>query len=48
VLLVSSLHGGEAWQACAQQTEKSHSHTTKAVEPEPTLFWMAGAGAKHF
>jgi len=31
-VLVSSLHqSGGAWYACAQQTEKSHSHTTFAV-----------------
>ena len=26
VLLTSSLVSGKAWQACAQQTEKNHSH----------------------
>ena len=31
VLLVSSLLIGKAWQACAQQTEKNHSHTNSAV-----------------
>ena len=31
VLLVSSLLSGKAWQACAQQTEKNHSHTNCAV-----------------
>ena len=31
VLLVNSLQSGKAWQACAQQTEKSDSHTTSAI-----------------
>jgi len=31
VLLVSSLLSGKAWQACTQQEEKNHSHTTSAV-----------------
>jgi len=31
VLLVSPLLSGKAWQACAQQTEKNHSHTNSAV-----------------
>ena len=31
VLLVNSLRSVEAWQACAQQTEKKHSHTNSAV-----------------
>ena len=31
VLLVSSLLSGKAWQECAQQTEKSHSHTNSTV-----------------
>ena len=31
VLLVTSLQSGKAWQERAQQTEKSHSHTTSAV-----------------
>jgi len=26
-----SLQSGMAWQACAQQTEKSHSHINSAV-----------------
>ena len=26
-----SLQSGKAWQACAQQTERSHSHTSSAV-----------------
>jgi len=34
VLLVSSLISGKAWQACAQQTEKKHSHTDSAVSCE--------------
>jgi len=28
MLLVNSLQSGEAWQAYAQQTEKSHYHKT--------------------
>ena len=28
ILLVNSLQSGEAWQAYAQQTEKSHYHKT--------------------
>jgi len=31
VLLVSSLLSGKARQACAQKTEKNHSHTNSAV-----------------
>ena len=31
VLLVNSLQSVKAWQACAQQTEKNHSHTNSAV-----------------
>ena len=31
VLLVSSLLSGKAWQVCAQQTEKNHSHTNSAI-----------------
>jgi len=31
VLLVSSLQSDKAWQACAQQTENSHSHIVSAV-----------------
>jgi len=31
VLLVNSLQSGKAWQACAQKTEKNHSHTNSAV-----------------
>jgi len=31
VLLVSSLLSCKAWQACAQETEKHHSHTNSAV-----------------
>ena len=31
MLLVSSLQNGKAWQACAQQTDKKHSHTNSAV-----------------
>jgi len=31
VLLVNWLQSGKAWQACAQQTEKNHSHTNSAV-----------------
>jgi len=31
VLLVSSLQRGKAWQACAQQAKKSHSHINSAV-----------------
>jgi len=31
VLLVNSLQSGKALQECAQQTEKSHSHTNSAV-----------------
>jgi len=27
----SSLLSGKAWQACAQQTEKNHSHTNSAA-----------------
>jgi len=34
VLLVSSLISGKAWQACAQQTEKKHSHTNSAFSCE--------------
>jgi len=30
MLLVNSLQSGKAWQECAQQTEKSHSHTNSA------------------
>jgi len=32
VLLVNSLQSGKAWQECAQQTEKSYSHTNCAVQ----------------
>jgi len=31
VLLVNSLQSGKTWQACAQQIDKSHSHTNSAV-----------------
>jgi len=31
VLLTNSLQNCNAWQECAQQTEKSHSHTNSAV-----------------
>ena len=31
VLLVNSFQSDKAWQECAQQTEKSHSHTNSAV-----------------
>jgi len=34
VLLVNSLQSGMAWQACAQQTEKNHSHTNSALSSE--------------
>jgi len=30
-LLVNSLQNGKGWQACTQQTDKSHSHTNSAV-----------------
>jgi len=30
VLLFSSLLSAKAWQACAQHTEKKHSHTNSA------------------
>jgi len=34
VLLVSSFQSGKTKQECAQQTEKSHSHTNSAVSRE--------------
>ena len=37
VLLVNSFKGGKAWQACAQQTEKSHSHTNSAVSHQVSV-----------
>jgi len=30
-VVVSSLQSGKDWQVCAQQREKSHTHTTSAV-----------------
>jgi len=31
VLFVNSLQSVKAWQACAQQKEKNHTHTNSAV-----------------
>jgi len=38
VLLVSSLLNGDAWQACAQQTERNHSHTNSAVSHQVFVY----------
>jgi len=34
VLLVNSIQSGMVWYTCAQQTEKSHSHTNSAVSSQ--------------
>jgi len=40
VLLVNSLQSGKVWQACTQQTEKSHSHTNSAVSRQVYVTYM--------
>jgi len=40
-LVSSLLQSGDAWYACEQQTEKSHSHTTSAASHHVNVHFLA-------